>query len=79
MLQMILWDIATQSLNKKGKKKCVYKFLFWKLHNKNAKIDVLNQNFLHRLNMVGGTSRKFPKVKFSPLTIFAPWQVCSRA
>ena len=41
MLQMILWDIATQSLNKKGKKKCVYKFLFWKLHNKNAKIDVL--------------------------------------
>ena len=40
VLEMILWDIVTQSLNKKGKKKCVHNLLFWKLHKENTQIDV---------------------------------------
>ena len=41
VVQVILWDIVTTSLTKKGKKTGVQNFLFWKLLNKNAKIGVL--------------------------------------
>ena len=53
-------------------------FLLWKLHKKNAKVGVLenlDQNLLRHLTMMDGTFRKFPKVKISPLKIYAPWQV----
>ena len=62
------------------KKKDVFIFLFRKLHNKNAKISVLEnleiKIFIGRPATVGGTFTKFPKVKISPLKISAPWQVC---
>ena len=41
VVQVIWWDIVTQLLTKKGKNTGVQNFLFWKLHNKNAKIGVL--------------------------------------
>ena len=57
----------------------MYIFLFQKLHNKNAKIGILEdveiKIFISRSATVGGTFMKFPKVKTSPLKISAPWQV----
>ena len=48
-------------------------FLFLKLPNKNAKIDVLEIKILFVPQpWWGGTFRKFPKVKISPLKISGP-------
>ena len=70
-VQVILWDIITQSLKKREKDSRANFFILnnknnnknAKIHNKNAAIGVLEDLEI----TISGTSRRFPKVKKFPL------------